>query len=114
MSFKMRKNLKNGGKSPHKTNQQIEMSVDDQLNQTKDDQLNSILEISQHQKEFQIPDSGGMPKMTDATQYSLMSHVQKSNSIGLPGPPSSAPFNPLDELDKDRLMQISEIRKRKK
>lgn len=31
------------------------------------------------------------------------------------GPPSSsAPFNPLEELDKERLLQVAEMRKRKK
>lgn len=52
----------------------------------------------------------------DVTQYSLMSHVQKSNSLHMMdmGPPSSAPFNPLEEFDKDRLKHVAEIRKRKK
>lgn len=30
------------------------------------------------------------------------------------GPPSSGPFNPLEEFDRDRLKHVADVRKRKK
>lgn len=80
----------------------------------EDDQVNSILEISQtNQLHQQFNVSQSMIKPADVTQYSLMSHLQKSNSYQM-GPPSSAPFNPFEELDKERLIQVAENRKKKK
>lgn len=76
-SFKMRKNLKNGGNSPYKPvqSENTRRGVNEE-----DEQVNSILEISQSNQplgpNMSAEEGVVLPMLRpDVTQHSLMSHV---------------------------------------